>query len=83
MASANKIRSLGKDKILEMFNNPPNFREATPEAAIFIEMLVIYMRYCNDTFDGAAYEDRVNNPRKHATVFVDRLLAGEFGGDLI
>ena len=79
MASANKIRSLGKDKILDMFNNPPDFREPTLEADLFIETLVIYNRYCNDTFDRAVYEDRVNNPRKHAAEFVSRLLAGKFG----
>lgn len=79
MASASKIRSLGKDKLLDLFNNPPSFKENTPEAALFIEMLVIYNRYCNDTFNGAVNEDCVNNPRKHASVFVDKLLAGEFG----
>ena len=80
MASAGKIRSLGKGKILDMFNNPPSFKENTSEADLLIETLVIYNRYCNDAFDKATHEDRVNNLRKHAAVFVDRLLAGEFGG---
>jgi hypothetical protein len=79
MASASKIRSLGKDKILDMFNNPPSLKENTPEVGLFIEMLLIYMRYCNDTFDNTIHKDRVNNPRKHAVEFVDRLLKGEFG----
>ena len=80
MASADKIRNLGKDKILDLFNNPTNFKENTLEADLFIEVLTIYMRYCHDTFDVATYEDRVNNPRKHAAEFVKELFDGKFGG---
>ena len=80
MASANKIRSLGKDKILDMFNNPPSLKGNTPEVDLFIEMLVIYNRYCNDTYNRAVYEDRVNNPRKHVAEFVKELFGGKFGG---
>ena len=80
MVSADKIRSLGKDKILDMFNNPPRLKGNTPEVDLFIEMLVIYNRYCNDTYNRAVYEDRVNNPRKHAAEFVKELFGGKFGG---
>ena len=85
MISAEKIRSLGKDKILDMLNNPPSLKENTPEVYLYIDLCSIYYRYCVDAnhgfvhFEGTEYEDRVNNPRKHAAEFVERLLNGEFG----
>ena len=80
MASASKIRSLSLPKLLDLFNSPPGFKEDTLEADLLIEMLVIYNRYCNDTFDKTTHEDRVNNPRKHTADFIRELFEGKFGG---
>ena len=73
MVDIDRLRGLGKDTIIDMIDNPPDFTKKPLELELFIELMIVYLRYCHQPSTVFTYNEKVNNPRLHLGDFIEWL----------